>query len=87
MALTAGCFLAAFLYAIEGLGQGSLGTNWGDGLATNAAVLKASGASDPNPFFRALLKAPYRCGVGQPCTAPPCTTSLLRSGAGSCQTQ
>jgi hypothetical protein len=51
---------AAFLYAIEGLGQGSLGTNWGDGLATNRQVLQFSGASDPNPFFQALLKAPYR---------------------------
>ena len=61
VALTAaGCLPADFLYAIEGLGQGSLGTNWGDGLATNRAVLKASGASDPNPFFQSLLRAPYR---------------------------
>jgi hypothetical protein len=59
-------FRAAFLYAIEGLGQGSLGTNWGDGLATNRQLLQFSGASDPNPFFQSLLKAPYRWG-GTPC--------------------
>jgi hypothetical protein len=48
------------LFAIEGLGQGNLGTNWGDGLATDPAYIGNSGASNPAPFFQALLGKPYR---------------------------
>jgi hypothetical protein len=51
---------AGSLFAIEGLGQGNLGTNWGDGLATNPAYIGNSGASSPAIFFRALLGKPYR---------------------------
>lgn len=58
--LTPHCVSADSLYAIEGLGQTDLGTNWGDGLATNPAYIGNSGASDPSPFFRALLTKPYK---------------------------
>lgn len=48
------------LYAIEGLGQTSLGTNWGDGLATNPAYLSGTSASDPSPFFQQLMTKPFK---------------------------
>lgn len=43
--------------------------NWGDGLATSAALLKALPLSDPNPFFQALMKQPY---LNQACLYLPC---------------
>ena len=48
------------LYLIEGMAQGSLGANWGDGHAT-AANLVASLPSnaDPNAFYKQLVNAPY----------------------------
>mmetsp|Transcript_3804 Transcript_3804/g.10936 ORF Transcript_3804/g.10936 Transcript_3804/m.10936 type:complete len:758 (-) Transcript_3804:1267-3540(-) len=65
-----------FLVAIEGLGQGALGANWGDGLATADSVLAGSGASDPNPFFRKLMTKPYRKNVIiAPHIYPPSITS------------
>ena len=48
------------LFAIEGLGQNGLGTNWGDGLATNPTYIGTSGASNPSIFFRELLGKSYR---------------------------
>lgn len=49
---------------VEGCSQGLLGANWGDGMATDplavAALNKVAPGSDPNPFFRQVLKAPYR---------------------------
>ncbi len=49
---------------VEGCSQGALGANWGDGLATDPMAIAALNAygpgSDPNPFFRTLLNAPYR---------------------------
>ena len=34
--------------------------DWGDGLITDPAILRAHPlASDPNPFFRTLLTKPY----------------------------
>ena len=45
---------------VEGCGQGLLGANWGDGLATDPMSIAALNAnapgSDPNPFFRTLLQ-------------------------------
>ena len=44
----------------EGMNQGSLGSNWGDGHATAAslvATLPASG--NPNAFYKQLVNAPY----------------------------
>ena len=45
-------------FIVQGCGQQGLAKNWGDGLATDPAVI-AAGASDPRPFFEALLKKPY----------------------------
>ena len=54
---------AEALYAIEGMSQGPLGANWGDGFGTNAeavSILQQSGLSygDPNPFFQKLMVRP-----------------------------
>jgi hypothetical protein len=56
-----------FLYVLEGCGQHPLAKNWGDGMATDADLVKKLGLSDPNPFFRALLSKPY---VGQVIAGP-----------------
>ena len=49
--------------ALQGTGQkvGGLVANYGDGLATNPAILSASpiALSDPNPFFQQLMTRPY----------------------------
>lgn len=56
---------------VEGCSQGMLGANWGDGFNTDpmsvAALKRATPGSDPNPFFRQLLRAPYRCSGPVPC--------------------
>ena len=51
------------LFIIQGCGQQKLAKNWGDGLATDAAVVQAMGLSDPNPFFAALMQKPYLAQV------------------------
>jgi hypothetical protein len=48
-----------FLFVIEGCGQAGLAKNWGDGLATDPALIASRGLSDPRPFFTALLDKPY----------------------------
>ena len=45
--------------APQGGGQQALGTNWGDGFATDPALLQGLGLSDPRPFFDALERKPY----------------------------
>lgn len=70
---------AAALYMVEGCSQGLLGANWGDGFNTDAlsvaALNRAAPGSDPNPFFRQLLGAPYRYlpppPLPGPAPAPP----------------
>ena len=57
---TEACHRAEALYAIEGMGQGPLGANWGDGFGTDVeaiTILQQSGLpqSDPNPFFQKLM--------------------------------
>ncbi len=44
---------------MEGAGQGAIGKNWGDGIATDPQIISSRGLSDPNPFFSALLQKPY----------------------------
>ena len=44
---------------MEGAGQGALGKNWGDGIATDPQIISSRGLSDPNLFFSALLQKPY----------------------------
>ena len=81
------------LYAIEGMGQGPLGANWGDGFGTDpeaVTILQQSGLpqSDPNPFFQKLmvrrsLLAPRPGAVGlMPAgreSLPACHCALLAS--------
>ena len=45
--------------ALQGGGQQALGTNWGDGFASDPALLQGLGLSDPRPFFAALERKPY----------------------------
>ena len=47
------------LFMVEGCGQNGLAQNWGDGLATDPALVSERGLSDPNPFFTGLLAKPY----------------------------
>ena len=52
---------AAAIFVIEGTGQQKLGNiNWGDGFLTDENVIKQTGITDPNPFFKQLLSQPYR---------------------------
>lgn len=54
----------AVTFFIEGGGQGGLlGTNWGNGFATDANLIRENGLSDPNPFFKTLMSRPYRRNV------------------------
>ena len=50
---------AGVLFLVEGVGQGAIGKNWGDGVATDPQIISSQGLSDPNPFFTALLQKPY----------------------------
>ena len=50
---------AGVLFLVEGAGQGAIGKNWGDGIATDPQIISSRGLSDPNPFFAALLQKPY----------------------------
>ncbi len=57
--MAAGVCSGAVLFLVEGCGQGPLGKNWGDGIATDSQIISSRGLSDPNPFFSALLQKPY----------------------------
>jgi len=57
--MAAGVCPGAVLFLVEGCGQGPLGKNWGDGIATDPQIISSRGLSDPNPFFSALLQKPY----------------------------
>ena len=58
MATESGLFIG-FAMDLQGGGQQALGTNWGDGFATDPAVVSSLGLSDPRPFFDALAMKPY----------------------------
>jgi hypothetical protein len=47
------------LFFIEGSGQSGLNVNWGDGFATNEALISQDGLSDPNTFFTSLMSKSY----------------------------
>lgn len=47
------------VYFIEGAGQQSFVTAWGDGFVTDSAIISQNKLSDPRPFFDALLKKAY----------------------------
>ena len=44
---------------MQGAGQSSFITAWGDGFVTDPAILSANGLSDPRPFFDTLATKPY----------------------------
>ena len=55
-----GCVISDALYMFEGMAQGALGSNWGDGHVTDVALLTQVPANaDPNPFYQQLVNAPY----------------------------
>ncbi len=47
------------LFFIEGMGQGGINANWGDGFVTDKTLISQLGLSDPNPFFQALASKSY----------------------------
>ena len=45
---------------IEGMSQGGLGANWGDGHATDASLMSRVPANaNPNAFYKELVNAAY----------------------------
>lgn len=52
------------LMLVEGTGQlGTVAMNWGDGFATDPAVIAAAGVQSAAPFFTKLLTKPYAANV------------------------
>ena len=47
------------IYFIEGTGQQSFVTGWGDGFVTNASLIAQFSLSDPRPFLNVLLGKAY----------------------------
>ena len=48
------------LMLLEGTGQlGTVAMNWGDGFATDAAVVAAGHVDDARPFFEKMMTKPY----------------------------
>ena len=47
------------IYFLEGAGQQSFVTAWGDGFVTDGGIISQYGLSDPRPFFDALVEKPY----------------------------
>jgi len=63
------------LFLVSGTGQTRFGLNWGNGFITNPATLQQYNLSDPNPFFRELVRRPYldRVVLGPHCYPPSIT--------------
>ena len=52
------------LMLVEGTGQlGTVAMNWGDGFATDPAIVAAGGVQSAAPFFARLLTKPYAGNV------------------------
>ena len=52
------------LYLVEGGGQANYcSTNWGNGFATNSAIVKDNDISDATPFLQAVLQKPWLAQV------------------------
>lgn len=67
---------------IEGVGQLGLGLNWGDGFATDSAVISpSSGVSDARPHFRADLASSvgYRMALAPHAYGPSVTGETVPS--------
>ncbi len=77
--------IAPCLFVVEGTGQSGINANWGDGFATDPALLALGGMSDPSPFFSALAARPYvrRVVISPHVYGPLVTTNFVdASGAG-----
>jgi len=46
-------------FLFEGTGQNNFGLNWGNGFVTDLDVIQSRGLSNPNAFFKYLVKKPY----------------------------
>lgn len=51
------------MFLIEGTGQTGFKLSWGNGFVVNQTIINKYGIDDPNWFFQALLKKPYRARV------------------------
>ena len=51
---------------VQGGGQSSFVTAWGDGFVTSPDIISANGLSDPRPFFETLSTKPYLDRVRAP---------------------
>ena len=67
LTLTLFCANAAVIFLVEGCGQNNLGKNWGDGLATDPAIVSQRGINSAASLFSQLLKRSY---VNQVVVAP-----------------
>jgi hypothetical protein len=47
------------LFFVQGGGQGGLGVSWGDGFATDKALVQKLQLADAGPFLQQLLQKPY----------------------------
>jgi aryl-phospho-beta-D-glucosidase BglC (GH1 family) len=47
------------LFFVQGGGQGALGVSWGDGFATDKALVQKLQMADASPFLQQLLQKPY----------------------------
>lgn len=71
------------LFLIEGTGQGGIDANWGDGFATDPQLIQQYGLSDPNPFFKAVVKKEYANQVVvSPHVYPPSVTFSTKNATG-----
>lgn len=68
------------VFVLQGCGQPALAKNWGDGLATDPAVIAKLNLTDPRPFFDALVSRPYAKNVVLgPHVYPPSVWDTQRS--------
>ena len=68
------------VFVLQGCGQPALAKNWGDGLATDPAVIARLNLTDPRPFFDALVSRPYANNVVLgPHVYPPSVWDTQRS--------
>lgn len=69
------------IYFIEGTGQASFVTAWGDGFVTDQGIISQNGLSDPTSFFDRLATMPFLDRVRSPrvhtkLSKPPLVASM-----------
>ncbi len=65
------------MYLVEGCGQGALGANWGDGFATDVALITPGSSNDPTRFFTTVVNAGYKCVFFLYCRGSVVRTTML----------